>query len=226
MGQTLFQRLFKGKEQVEYKYFNPAKAKIASTFSLDVIGLRDLMFTLVEIREYKRTINSKQLTFGDYVLLSRPIGKDDVWVRVRFMPVENPDSQLTHNVLILTKYDEMPYCKELDEVLRATTGVLDITDHDTELTETYWRPAIDGRSRLTSAYRADVSIIRDVNNDGKVEPQEVEKETIEYWDYSRITKDEAGQEFTQFLFVEMDEHSKMQTMWRGSEIDANRVTVL
>ena len=221
MGQTLWQRLTKGPEVVEFKYTNPAKAKIGSAFSLDVMGYRDLMFTLREIHDYKRVINGKTLNFADYVLLARPIGKDDVWVRVRFMPVEVPDAMLTHNIVLMTQYDEMKFNKGLDDAVRDTTGELVITENSTGAEEKYWRP-----NGLTTSFNATVSIVRDENNDGKVTSNEVETRRVEYWDYSRVTTDEAKQQFTQFLFVELDQTSKVQTMWRGEEIDPQRVTVL
>ena len=217
MSQTLFERLLHGKEVVEFNHFNPAHAKIGSTFTLDVINLRGLMFQLREIWEYKRNINGKQLTFGDYVLLARPVGKEDVEVRLRFMPVEVPDAELTHDVLVLTKFDEMPYNEGLDGAVRDGSGEMTITDNATKAEETYWR-----NNNLKDAYVADVSIIKDAH--GKV--GDTEHTSVEYWDYSRETDDEAGQKFVQFLFVEMDSDSKMQTLWRGEMTDANRVSVL
>lgn len=227
MGQTLFQRLVRGPEVVEYKYFNPLRAKIGSSFSLDVLGFRDLMFTLREIHQYERKDSVKSM-FGDYVLLARPIGKEDVWVTVRLMPVEVPDANLTHNVLLLQKYDEMPFCKPLDEACRCGSGELEISDNDTGAKETYYRLAMDnaGTQRITRSFDTTMTVIRDVNNDGKVEDHEVQKVPVEYWNYSRITRDEAGQDFTQYLFVEFDKKTRLQTMWRGEEVDAQRVTVL
>jgi len=219
MGQTLWQRLTKGREVVEFKYTNPAKAKIGSSFSLDVIGYRDLMFTLREIHDYKRTINGKTINFADYVLLARPIGKEDVEIRLRFMPVAVPDAQLTHNIVVLTKYDEMGFNQGLDGALRDTTGELIVTENSVD--EKYWR--LNGH---VLPYNADVAIVRDINNDGKVESDEVENVSVEYWDFSRITTDEAQQQYTQYLFVELDKDSKVQTMWRGEEVDPERITVL
>lgn len=221
MGQTLWQRLTKGPEVVEHRYTNPAKAKIGCAFSIDSIGYRDLMFALREIHDYRRVINGREFRFADYVLLARPVGGEDVWARVRFVPADVPDAALTHNVLLLTKYDEMRFCKELDDALRDATGELVVTDNATGTEERYWRP-----NGLTTPYRATVSVVRDENGDGKVTSNEVEKRRVEYWDFARTTTDEAKQPFTQHLFVELDGDSKVQTMWRGEEIDPQRVAVL
>ncbi len=219
MGQTLWQRMTKGKEVVEFNYTNPAKAKIGNTFNLDVMDYRGLMFSLREIHDYKRTLNGRVLNFADYILLARPVGKEDIEVRLRFVPLTVPDALMTHNVILLHKYDEMPFNKGLDEVLRATTGELVITENAVD--EKYWRI-----NDIKTPYRADVAVVRDANNDGKIEDKEVEKNKVEYWDYSRITTDVAQQKFTQYLFVELDQGSKVQTMWRGEEIDPERVNIL
>lgn len=218
MAQTLWQRLTRGREVVEFQYANPVKAKIGCSFTLDVVGHRDMIFNLREILAYTRRINGKEFTFADYVLLARPIGQEDVSVRVRFVPVENPDASQTHTVLLLSKYDEMKFCRDLDNALRDATGELVITEENRE--DKYWRI-----NDVRDSYRAEVAVIRDVNGDGKVQENEVEKHRIEYWDFHRETTDEAGQKYVQYLFVELDDY-KMQTMWRGEEVDAQRISVL
>jgi hypothetical protein len=216
MGQTLWERLTKGKEPLEFKYTNPAKAKIGCSFIIDSLDYKNLIFTLHEIIEYKRNINGKELFFADYVLIAKPIGKwngkEEVLVRTRFMPIEIPDSQFTHNVILMTKYEEMKFNEELDNVLRDNTGELLITDDSTGEEEQYWR-----LNDLKNSYHADLSIVTNQN---------VENKKVEYWDFSRITLDEANQQFTQYMFVEMDKYYKVQTMWRGQEIDTNSVSIL
>jgi hypothetical protein len=226
MGQTLFQRFVYGREIVENNYFNPAKAKIGNSFSVDAIDMIGCIFSLREIWEYKRSMNGIDMTFGDYILLSRPIGKDDVWLRVRFMPTG--DDETPYKVLILTKYDEMPFCKELDEACRCGSGEFIITNNDTGEQETFWRLLMNGSTskRVLESYDAAISIVKDVNGDGIVESSEVQKKEVEYWDYSRDTKNEAGHVCREYLFIEYDKEYRTQTMWRGTEIDPQNVTVL
>lgn len=216
MAQTLFERLVYGPEQVELKHYNPVKAKVGTTFMIDTIDFPKQLFTLREIWEYKRKVNGKTLTFADYVLRN----KEDVWIRLRFMPVEVPDSQLTHNVLLLQQYEQNRFDKGLDDALRAGS-TFTITDHDKKTEDEYWR-----LGDLTESFHAEVNILKDADNDGRVKSDEVETHRVEYWDYHRDLMDEAKQQYTQFLFVELDKKTKMQTMWRGSEIDPSRVTIL
>jgi hypothetical protein len=79
---------------------------------------------------------------------------------------------------------------------------------------------------VTDSYKAEVSVLRDVNSDGRVDRDEVEKVRLEYWDYWRETKDEAGLPLRQYLFVEMDRDTGWFQLWRGQEIDPQRVLVI
>jgi hypothetical protein len=220
MGQTLFERLWYGKEVVEFKYTNPAKAKIGCSFTIDAFGLRGLLFTLKEIVEYNRTVNGKELKFADYVLLARPVDGEETWVRMRFMPLALKDADASHTVLVLHKYDEFKFMDELDKALRDDTGEL-VINGGTDAEEKYWRV-----NDIRGSYTADISVISDADGNGKVESNEVENRELEYWDFSRITLDEAKQEFVQYLFVELDKDCGMQTMWRGEEVDPHSITVL
>lgn len=181
------------------KPYNPLNAKIGSPLSIDSFGVRGSIFTIHEMWEYKRKVNDKTLTFTDYILRS-----EDTYLKLRYLPVENPDTVLTHNVLLLSKYDEMAWCESLDEACRCGSGELIINDEDT-----YWR-----MNDVKDSYLAKVTVIKD----------KTEKITVEYWDYHRDTLDEAQQQYTEYLFVELDDDTKMQTMWRGVEIEASSVT--
>jgi hypothetical protein len=214
-----------GKKEVpvENKVYNPANARIGNSFTLDVMGLRDMVFTLREICEYKR---QGKPSFVDYVLLSRPVGGEDKWIRLRYMPVEVPDSVLKDSVLMLVSDGEGAFDKDLDEVLRRNDPDFTITDNATNDKQTFWRPSLDGKNHITGSHCASLSVVRDANGDGKVEESEIDRRQIEYWDYSRITHDEAKQEITEFLFIELDKHCGTQAFWRGEEIDSQRVMVL
>lgn len=197
MAQTLWERLTRGPEkQIE----NPANAKIGAIFTIDEIDYRNKTNHLREIMEYKREINGKEFVFVDYVF-------DDF--RLRFMP--STDDGVTHNIILLKKYDEMKFNESLDSVLREETGELVITENDNE--EKYWR-----NNDVTSSYLAKINVLSGKNK--------LDTMNIEYWDFSRVTKDEADQDFTQYLFVELDKNYHMQTMWRGEEILAEKITIL
>ena len=71
----------------------------------------------------------------------------------------------------------------------------------------------------------EVTIVRDVNLDKRVTRDEIEKRRVEYWDYWREVKDEAGQPRREFLFVEMDGENGWFQIWKGMEIDPKRVMI-
>ena len=114
-GKTLWEMLLaKVHGPVELHYYNPLKAKVGSSILINDIDLRDFNFFIKEIRQYSRVLDGKQFLFVDYVLLARPLHGEDVWVRLRLNPVDDPEAAagLTHTALLLRLYDEMAttYC--------------------------------------------------------------------------------------------------------------------
>jgi hypothetical protein len=219
-GRTLWE-MWTAKKQppIEERYFNPMKAKIGSVVTINDIDLKQYDFSVQEMREYKRTIAGKEYLFTDYVLRAQPLKGDAVVVRLRVNPTSQTDGGPTHNVLVLHLYDEMGYDKAFHGVVTDTTKKIEVTDNN--VAQTYDR--ING---VQSPYKAAVSVVRDVNHDGKVGEDEVETVQLEYWDYCRETADEAGNAMVQFLFVEMDASSGWFQLWRGEEINQGRVVII
>jgi hypothetical protein len=219
-GRTLWE-MWTGKKQpaVEERYFNPMKAKIGSILNINDIDLKQYDFSVKEIREYKRTIGGKDYLFSDYVLHAQPLKGDAVLLRLRVNPTGQSDGSPTHNVLVLRLYDEMGYDKGFHDVVTDTTKKIEVTDNN--VAQSYDR--ING---VQDSYKATVSVVRDVNQDGKVEEDEVDTVQVEYWDYCRETQDEAGNPSVEFLFVEMDTTSGWFQLWRGEEINQGRVVII
>lgn len=222
-GRTLWEMLmshFQG--PVEFQYYNPLQAKIGSAILLNEIELKDLQFTVKEIYEYKRTINDKQFVFSDYVLLARPLNKDDLVLRLRVNPVADPTKVAgqTYQVLLLWPFDSLAYEEGLHKAVTDTTRKFQVIENG-EVKEEYYRI-----NDVTQAYRARVAIIRDADQNRRVDSSEVETMILEYWDYWRETNDEAGLPFTQYLFVEMSTANGWFQIWRGREIDPQRAFVV
>jgi hypothetical protein len=219
-GRTLWE-MWTGKKElpVEERYFNPMKAKIGSAVTLNDIDLKQYEFFVKEIRETKRIIEAKPFLFADYVVQAQPLQGDAVVLRLRVNPTHQADSGLTHNVLVLRLFDEMAYDEGFHGVLTDTTKKIEVTEHDA--TETYWRI-----NDVQDSYKATVSVVRDANQDGTVKEDEVETVPVEYWDYWRETPDEAGNPMVQFLFVEMNTDSGWFQLWRGEEINPQRVVII
>jgi hypothetical protein len=175
----------------------------------------------VSIHEYKRTIGGREFPFVDYALVARPLGGDKVLVRLRLMPVDEPDEAagVTHHVLLLRLDDDRPYDRGLHQVVGDGTKTFQVREDDKVQAE-YTRI-----NDVSTPYKAEVTIVRDVNLDKHVTRDEVEKRRVEYWDYGREVADEAGQPRREFLFVEMDGENGWFQIWKGGEIDPKRVVV-
>jgi hypothetical protein len=222
-GKTLWEMLMaKLHGSAELHYYNPLKAKIGSSITINEIELRDYIFFINEIRQYQRTIDGKSFLFVDYVLLARPLHGEDVWVRLRLNPVSDPETAagLTHTALLLRLYDEMAYDEGLYKVVTDTTKKFEVIENG-QVTEEYWRI-----NDVTSSYKATVCAVKDENKDGQVDEEEVEKVGLEYWDYWRETTDEVGQPLRQYLFVEMNTETGWFQIWRGQEMDPQKVLVV
>lgn len=222
-GRTLWEILLdKFSGPAELRYFNPLKARIGVSVTIDTVELRDLNFFLQEIREYRRRVGPKEFTFVDYSLLARPLHGDDVSVRLRLNPVSDPQRSAgkEYNVLMLRLDDEMEYSKEFEELLNDKSGLFQIREDDV-VKEEFAR-----MYGLKSPYKATVSYLRDINQDHQIERDEIDTLELKYWDYSRQITDEAGQPVEEYLFVEMDGETGWIQIWRGSEMDPQKVIVI
>jgi hypothetical protein len=211
-----------GGTPTEMTVYNPLKAKVGSAATINTVEWRDFNFFITEIREMKRTIGGREFLSVDYALLARPIGADDVAVRLRLNPVDDPKraAGLSHDVLLLRLYDQLAYDKGFHDVVADTTGKFEVRQ-DGQIVEEYWRV-----NDVKTSYQAKVALVKDLNQDKRVTRDEIERRSLEYWDYWRETTDEGGQPMRQFLFVEMDHKDGWFQIWRGEPIDPNKVMIM
>jgi hypothetical protein len=222
-GKTLWEMLTEklGGGPVEFKFYKPLQARVGDGVLLNEVEWRDLNFFVREIREYRRTISGRDFFFVDYVLRAKPLNADEILVRLRLNPVDDPDryAGLTHHTLLLRLDDEFAHNEEFFKVVTDNTGKFQILQ-DGEVKEEFTRI-----NDLTAAYKARVSILQDANKDARVDRDEVGKQRLEYWDYWREANP-GGQSIKEYLFVEMDADTGWFQIWRGQEIDPQRVMVL
>lgn len=209
----------------ETKVYNPvAGAKVGGSFTLDSLDYRGLNFFVKEIKEYNVHLNGKKFT--DYVLLARPLGKPDVWVRLRLVPDDSGTHKMTHKVLLLTQYDTLAYNEGLHNVVKdkCKKFVVDDDKKDTDPTndthEEYFR--VKG---VDVSYTASVKTLKDEDGNGKVDANEVTQSQLEFWDYHRMAKID-GVDEEQFLFVEMSKDDGWFTLWQGVEIAPDKVDAI
>lgn len=221
-GRTLWEMLLdKIQGPIEFRYYNPLHARIGSAVTLDEVEWRDKNFFVLSIHEYKRSIGGQDFRFVDYALVARSLGEDKTLVRLRLMPVDDPDQEagVGHHVLLLRLDDDLPYDEGLHKVVNDGTKKFQVLEDDKVQAE-YVRI-----NDVGTPYRAELTIVRDVNRDKHVTRDEIEKRRVEYWDYWREVKDESGQPRREFLFVEMDGESGWFQIWKGNEVDPKRVMI-
>lgn len=229
MPKTLWEMLkAKVAGPVELQIANPLKLKIGNSIRIDDIDLKDFAFNVNRIMEYKRTIGGTDYFFTDYDLLAKPLstsigfgrqrlGGEQIRIRLRLNPMESPDKAagLTHNVIVLKLYDELAYDEGLYNVVTDKTKMFEVNENGVCI-ERYYRV-----NDVQDSYKLSVTIAKE----GDKDQDDLQKLTLEYWDYWREEKDEGGTPFNQFLFVEMNKDDGWFQMWRGQEIDPQQISV-
>ncbi len=222
-GRTLWEMLTGAVQgPTELRYYNPLRARVGASVTIDQLDWKDYTFFVREVREYRRLIGGREFLFVDYVLVSRPLNADEVLMRLRLNPVEDPDAVggLTHHALLLRLSDEMAYDEGLYKVVTDTTRKFQVIEEG-KVTAEYLR-----LNDVTDSYKAQVAVLKDTDHNNRVDPDEVERLEIEYWDYAREVSDQAGQPEREYLFVEMDTNSGWFQIWQGTEADPQKVLVI
>lgn len=221
-GATLFERL-RGKrpEVLETLLLNPLDARIGAFFTINTIEYDGLQFTLRAIYEYTRQIGGQTFKFVDYELYaqrdnSSAKSPEDVWVRVRINPQPNVGPAST--CLLLTLTDSLAFDEGLEACFNDPTGTFCINDGPNK--GEYHR--LNG---ITDPYTAQVTSLADDNGDGQVSREEVKKNSLRYWDYSRDAQRPGGATFEQFLFGEIDQTDGWTQLWIGADVPLSRVTI-
>jgi hypothetical protein len=202
-------------ELAEDKIYNPIGCKVGGVVKIDSLDFRDYRFTVKEIVEYSIEVGKKHV-MTDYVLLARPIGKNDFVCRLRVVPDPTSHSKFTHRALILSLYDELAYDEDLHNVVLDDTKkfVIDDDKDDDDASNDehseFWRVNDVGVS-----YNATLKTLKEDGFSGSA---------IDFWDYSRMT-DLDGVEMEEFVFVEMDKCNGWFQIWRGTEVSPERIEV-
>lgn len=216
---TLWEILTRSKKPevkpVEFRFYNPLKLRIGNVVNFDHVDFENLNFNLYALRESNRRINDEDHTFVDYDLTARPYEGDDVTVRLRLIPIPNPESETTHNTLLLKRIGECGYDEEFHKGLAFEVNKGEFTEGDNK----YWRV-----NDIQEHWEVESSLLRDKDNSGKVDVSEVVKQPYHYWDYWREA-DFDGVQAVEFYIVEMDADTGHFEFWLGREIDQNRVSV-
>ncbi len=205
---------------VEEKFYNPLGIKIGEMQSINHVDYSGMDFRVVEIVEYRRTIGGKVFFFTDYILLAQAFDGSENRVILRLLPMDEPQpgSEITHNVILLRLNEEFCYSEDLHKVITDETDDLYMDSEDGEGEDAFWR--VNG---VIEPYLASCSTIRDENNDGTIEDDEVTSSEVEYWDYYREIEIEGITE-VEYLYIEMNKENGWFKIWRGCQIDPTRIS--
>jgi hypothetical protein len=210
------QEFVKETEIPEKKVYNPVGAKILSSVSINEIDYKDRNFVVKEIHEYAvKFKDQKKQRFVDYVLLSRSIDSDDLYLKLRLMPSNN-----TIRAVLLEAYDDMPYNEDLHNILKDVDNDPNTPDFKLDdINAEYFRVNDE-----KEPYSATVKILSDENGDKKVESDEIVKEKIEFWDFGRTVEID-GVEEQELVFVELNTDNGYMRVWKGREISIDNVVI-
>lgn len=202
---------------VERTLVNPLDIKVGALLGLNVCegeqDLASLDWRVAGIVQYQRSENA----FADYEIVGRSTADKSSVRRLRFVPLEHPDpdSGRFHTILLLAQFDEFSATSGdgagLLAELRENCEVFKIDDLE------FYR--IGG---LHEPHQVTMTSATDANFDGTVEPLELVKRKLEYWDFAAEFEDG----HTEFVFVELEPAGLLFRLWRGIEIDRDQITIL
>lgn len=229
-GRTLLEILASRntKDMRPLEFHNPLEAKVGWMVSFDhEPDIGGIKFVIEKISVYKTTIKQKDFYHTDYHLKGISLDHDKpVRLRMRLIP----DDDLGHKVQLLYLYYEKPYDEDfLDNVLGDESGEYPVNQSDDgkELEEPrkYWRVGQTDHCLRPDPYKAHCTVLVDFDGDETVEDDELEHYSSTYWEFSRMTDDDDGQEYEEFLTIEMNDETGFFTFLRGSEVQASQIMV-
>lgn len=220
---------------LELQYHNPLEARVGQTVHLQhEPELAGVSFNIEKMAVYKTEVGRDVYYHTDYFLRGVQYGMDKpLRFRLRLIHDEDEGNELKHKVQLLHLYDEMPWDEGFhDGVLCNDSNEFRVNydDDGEELPEDavriYWRCEMpEPCHHALDPYHARLTVLRDVDGDGTIEDNELERYDVTYWDYSRDTESEAGVPFREFLTIEKDDDNGYFTFLRGTEVLPSQIMV-
>ncbi len=245
-GRTLFEMLVgRNKRDMtaqELQVNNPLQAKIGWSVSIsyedDLSGYK---FFVESIWVWETKVGDKTFYHTDYNLKAMAaVGQDKpIRVKLRLIPDDDSSNELGHKFQVLRPYMEFGWKFAEDnnflEVLADEEGVFKIlADRDGNAIDandqpTYWR--VDD---VRDPYKCRVTVLKDLDEDGSVQKDELQYADYLVWDYHRDTTDPVTkQAYREVLNVEEEveyDDDEAQCLWftiyTGREVEPFQVAVI
>lgn len=237
---TLWQKLTRKKytpppappeKAAEEKVYNPMKARKGFGVKIKTLDDEDLNYRISDLREIRLDgIVGEAGYMTDFDILARD-NNTETRKRLRFVPMNEKDGNLTHNVLLLELLTEFPYNKEYEDSLNSEEGGKEVAEpvlvNGEPQNDTNGEPLMDVFKRVNELTTPWTATVRDLSDDGKF----LETGALTYWDFWRDTNDVDGVGILEFYIIEMDGSkarpaSGQFKIWRGREIEQNRIQVV
>ena len=228
LWEILTQKKKPGPKPAELQIYNPLQlvstGEHPSIVEIHTVDLDKLRFKLKSIRERDREHHGNTSKLVDYDLFARDLQSAVYDRRLKLVPLEDPDGDLTHSVLLLKLDDEYEQNDDLIAKLNDTTKANpdDPDLHDDGDGSDWWRV-----NDAKTAWDAVWTTFQNRDHATKISAEEAEKACwrrgdLKYWDFYRQTEVD-GVSVVEFLIFELDDNFMQQ--WRGVEIDPHRIEV-
>lgn len=234
---TLFEMMvncFKEKQDVEAMFYNPFGIRVGNHVKVDTLDYEEFEFSVTGLREAKRPLPDGDRFMCDYDVLAKPFGGEEVPLRLRLVPLDTPDGEMSHNVILLQRVEEFSYEEDFHNSLKepyegeytlflpaiGEDGNQETDEDGNPVDHQFWRV-----NDVETEWEVKTAYVSDADNDGTVEESEVQRSSHWLWDYWRNFQDEADQEVTEFYLIEMGEKDGYFECWRGTLVDPDRILV-
>lgn len=243
---TLFEVLTGRNKQppTELQFFNPLQARIGwiATFQHEpeLVGIE---FPVEKIWVVETVVRGRKYLHAEYGLkeVSTSLGKP-LRFKLRVTPDEDAPNDIKCRLQLFFLTDEQNWdqglydycCRPVCYENGQPTDLCFVVQQDDEgkpleTPRKYWRIGETARNPLSDPvldpWHGKVTLLSDPNHDGKVDNSEMDRYSITYWDFSRITHNDRDQQITEYFEVTLKDATRYFQMHRGTDIDAFQVSM-
>jgi len=190
--------------------FNPLRLHCGDYISANLLEGNDRPYTVVEVREYRRSISREEFSFSDYVLRR---GEEVRLLRANARQRDAAQPQ-DCDLLWLKLFYEMAF----DETVRDAVAqkVFEVDNNDDGTPDISYDALSAGQDGYLTGIRA-----------ARAGSSSISNRTIRYWDFFRKgnpAQDERENDVV-FLFVEIDEDDGYTVMLEGTRISSADIEI-
>lgn len=216
LWEMLMDRVHGGGNGAGIAFDNPLDLRVGSAVNVPYANGPEFAqydFAVQEIREYNRRIGEQDFKFTDYILRGVNTKSFEAGGALTLHLRSVPNQAGGHDSILLRLEDEFAFSEDFLGVVKDDTGIFEITDDKSGVSETFNRI-----NDLRDSYEAAVLVISETTPDGKASKTSPVK--LEYWDYWRDFDLGNGKTAKEFVFVEMNTDTGWFQIWRGKEFYA------